>query len=510
MDNKVIPYPDFPELYPKQYDAFYSDKRIMITEASTKAGKSVGALVWLFEQGWKGGKGRSYGWMAPINKSAVEIGYRGMKEFLIQWDEKQKFWGEVVSKQRIEVGDGSGSPHCMFNFFGSEDEDNVYGYENWAAVVDEGSRCKRESWHALFTTMTFTKGPIRVIGNVKNKAVWMYELGEKARKGSKLYGYQKITAIDAMEAGVLDPEAIEAARETLPDAIFERDYMAVPHDDARAFFRSQAIEKQRELFAKEPTRKRLDHLTGKFVDDPGGNWYCWFDGDQPYQKTNYILGGDISAGVASSNSVLGAMDKENGDVVAEYVDPHISPEDFAEETIRAGKGPFAGQHGSALVCWEANGPGEGWFRHFLRAGYSNLYYQHREGTRGERKSRKYGWHSSRPLKIDRLGDLRAALVDTPRHRRRITIHSDAGLDEMGRYIYMDDGSVGPDTVCDMISGARASHGDRVIAYMLCLMASSDAWKYMKQKTKAKPGTFGDRFDMGRYIDLDEYDQKAAV
>jgi len=509
VNNKVIPYPDFPKLYPKQHLAFYSPQRIVITEASTKAGKSVGALCWLFEQGWAGGGGRSYGWMAPINKTAMEIGYRGMKEFLDQWDDKRLFWREVISKQQIEITDRSKKVHCRFNFFGSEDPDSVYGFEYWAAVVDEGSRCREESWQALFTTMTFTNGPMRVIGNVKNKGTWMYRLGELGRKGSDLYGYQKITAIDAMEAGVLTKEAIDAARETLPDEIFERDYMAVPHDDARSFFRSQVLEKQRELFVRKPVRRRFSHQTNELTDDPGGNWYCW--GGPVYSKcTNYVFGIDISAGVASSNSVLAVMDKETGEVVAEYVDPHISPEDLAELAINAGRTVFAGQCGSALICWEANGPGEGWFRHLLRAGYTNIYYQHREGSRGERKGRRYGWHSTRPLKIDRLGDLRAAMVDRPGQRRRIIVHSDVCLDEMGRYIYMDDGSVGPDTVSDMISGARASHGDRVIAYMLCLMASTDAWRHIKPKVKPKPGTYADRFKMDKYIDLSRYEKEVVA
>jgi hypothetical protein len=222
------------------------------------------------------------------------------------------------------------------------------------------------------------------------------------------------------------------------------------------------------------------------------------------------MGNDISQGVAGSNSVCAVMDRETGEIVAEYIDPHIAPEELADLNCEVGKHVFHGQRGSAHIVWEANGPGEGWFRHLLRNNYTNIYYQRREGSKGERKGRKYGWHSSRGMKADRLGDLRAGMVDLKSQKRRIIIRSVAGLDEMGRYVYMEDGSIGPDTQIDVTSGARAAHGDRVIAYMLCLMAKTEASRFKKPKSKPIPGSVAERFKMDRFINLDNYQKKAIV
>lgn len=43
--------------------------------------------------------------------------------------------------------------------------------------------------------------------------------------------YTKITALDAVNAGVLDEEEIEDARRTLPEAVYRELYLAEPSDD---------------------------------------------------------------------------------------------------------------------------------------------------------------------------------------------------------------------------------------------------------------------------------------
>jgi len=76
-----------PWLYPKQHEAIFNDKRYSIIEASTKAGKTVGTMAWLFEQALFGKSGQNFWWVAPIypqakiafnrmRRAAVPLGYR--------------------------------------------------------------------------------------------------------------------------------------------------------------------------------------------------------------------------------------------------------------------------------------------------------------------------------------------------------------------------------------------------------------------------------------------------
>ena len=44
-----------PWLYDKQRDALYDPHRLSLIEASTKAGKTIGCIIWLVEQALAGG-----------------------------------------------------------------------------------------------------------------------------------------------------------------------------------------------------------------------------------------------------------------------------------------------------------------------------------------------------------------------------------------------------------------------------------------------------------------------
>jgi len=517
-----------------------TDRGVYFTDHCILTHNSVGALVWAITQGWEIGGGCNIAWMAPVISTSVDIGYMGMLEMLRQWNPGGEYWREVRSKNHIEILRGK-EVHCRFIFFGSDNPNNIYGKEVSAAIVDEGSRCTKDAWVALLSTLTFTGGPVRVIGNVRYKSDWMYELGEMARAGSKKFAWHKITCEDAIEAGVLDREIVEERRAVLTTEEFMRDYMAVPMDMGAAFFKSETVEQQRRLFAVEPERMRYDWEKRKMVSDPGGSWHFFqkqnrqgsgqentedarqsrmadtpgglsthADGRQSFSigkgntSSEYVFGVDISYGVAGSNSVIAVMDKDSGRLVAEYVDPNISPEDLADLACAVGKTTFKGRSGQAYICWEANGPGEGWFRNLLRNDYYRIYYQRREGSRGERKGRRYGWHSTRVTKMDRLGDLRSAMTDTERNPRRVIIPSHPGLDETLRYIYCDDGSVGPDSQVDLVSGARANHGDRVIAYMVALMGLYELEsKEKKVEPVLKPGSFAAMMGMDKVLDVEK-------
>jgi hypothetical protein len=108
--------------------------------------------------------------------------------------------------------------------------------------MDEASRIDEKSWWAIRTTLTATEGPIKIIGNVKGRRNWAYELGQIAQAQTlPNVSYHKITAWDAVDAGILKREEVEDARRILPSHIFRQDYEAIPADDAGNPFGLQAI-----------------------------------------------------------------------------------------------------------------------------------------------------------------------------------------------------------------------------------------------------------------------------
>jgi phage FluMu gp28-like protein len=126
----------------------------------------------------------------------------------------------------------------LMHFKTGEKPDNLYGDDVYAAVIDEASRCREESWHALRSTLTSTGGKCKFIGNVRGRKNWYYRLCQKAKTGSDPnYQYFKITAYDAAAAGMLTKdgrpfrEEINDAIRDLPNNVFRELYLAEATED---------------------------------------------------------------------------------------------------------------------------------------------------------------------------------------------------------------------------------------------------------------------------------------
>ena len=208
-----------PPVYPKQEAAFFGPTRYAITEATVKSGKTYGALVWLTEQAMQGRAGRNYWWLAPIYPQA-RIAFRRLKRAL-----PPEVFAANESELTLSLVNGA-----VIWFKSGENPDSLYGEDVWAAVVDEATRVKEESWHALRSTLTATGGPARIVGNVKGRRNWAYLLARRAEAGEPDWEYHRITAQDAIAAGILSAGEIEDARRLLPSAVFRELYMAEPSD----------------------------------------------------------------------------------------------------------------------------------------------------------------------------------------------------------------------------------------------------------------------------------------
>lgn len=195
-------------------------QRYTVTAASTKAGKTASHIVWLFEMALQGRKGQSFWWVAPVYGQA-EIAFRRFKE-----QTTAKLFTANESKLRLVLPNGA-----MIEFKSAEKPDNLYGDDVFAAVFDEFTRAREEAWHALRSTLTKTRGKCKLIGNVKGKKNWGYRLAERARQGEENYAFFKITAWDAVAAGILDREEVEQAERDLPAHVFRELYLAEPADD---------------------------------------------------------------------------------------------------------------------------------------------------------------------------------------------------------------------------------------------------------------------------------------
>lgn len=219
-----------PHLSAYQIQIIDSPKRFTITEAGTKTGKTSSHIIWLFEQALNGKDGFHYWWVAPVYQQA-EIAFKRMRAYVNSPD----FFKVNESKLRLTLPNGS-----VIEFKSADKPDTLYGEDVYAAVFDEFTRAKEDAWVALRSTLTATGGKCKFIGNVRGKG-WGYRLGVKARSGDGEYDYFKITAVDAVKAGILKQSEIDQARKDLPDHVYRQLYMAEALDGGTNPFGSSHI-----------------------------------------------------------------------------------------------------------------------------------------------------------------------------------------------------------------------------------------------------------------------------
>lgn len=252
------------------------------------------------------------------------------------------------------------------------------------------------------------------------------------------------------------------------------------------FFNSAVVTQHLNSHGMEAVRMEL--VDGKFVEAQSGRWFVWSDLEKglPPQLCNYAMFADISSGKGSSNSAIAVMERDSGKIVAEFVDARTGPHELAREACLAGSTVFKGQSNGAFLGWESNGPGEAWYEDVRAEEYTNVYFRRQLGKRTDRRTRDYGWRSDRKGKRVLLSSLSRALI-----RDELIVPSRQGLAEMLEYVYYPDGSIGPGHMQDETTGARESHGDRVIAYAGVVFMRQEAPRFIEERGGFKVGSMGE-------------------
>jgi hypothetical protein len=258
-----------PPFYPKQFQAIFDPHRISVIEASTKAGKTSACIAWIVEEALKGKPGWNFWWVAPVSEQAA-IAFRRMCRSI----PRDMFNASLSHPQHIKLLNDT-----TVWFKSGDKPDSLYGEDVYAAVVDEASRMKDGAWIALRSTLTYTRGPIRIIGNVRGRKNWAFQLARHAERGEDSeMAYHKLTAYDAIEAGVLSQHEVESTRGTqMTEAAWRELYLAEPSDDGGNPFGEQHIRHCTvpSLSAGEPRwwgwdlAKRMDYTVGIALDQAG-------------------------------------------------------------------------------------------------------------------------------------------------------------------------------------------------------------------------------------------------
>lgn len=269
-----------PWLYPKQRDAIFCPERFAVVEASTKSGKTIGCIFWLLELAMRLNAGQCCWWVAPVTGQA-RIAYDRVKLYL-----DRRVFTSHDTDRTITLANGA-----VIWFKSGEKPDHLYGEDVYGCVIDEATRMRPEAWTAVRTTLTATRGPARIIGNVKGRKNWAFALARKAESGRPDWRYSKITADDAVEAGILDAKEVASAGEDMPESTYRELYYAEAADDAANPFGLEFIKLCVHPVQPGPAKafgwdlaKRLNWTVGIGLNKAG--FTCYFDRYQkPWEET---------------------------------------------------------------------------------------------------------------------------------------------------------------------------------------------------------------------------------
>jgi phage FluMu gp28-like protein len=219
-------------LYPRQAAIVDDPARFTITEATTKAGKTMSHIEWLLDEAQELGRGNHW-WVATVSGTAA-IAYRRtvdrLRGFIDSGGKKIRV-GEPIPYRKHDTEKWIDVFGARIWFKSAEKPDNLYGEDVYRAVGDEITRWREEAWHALYTTLSATNGRAKLIGNVKGRKNFAYKLARKAESGEEDWGHHLLTAEDAIAGGVLKQSVVQQAKRDLPEAVFRELYMADAADD---------------------------------------------------------------------------------------------------------------------------------------------------------------------------------------------------------------------------------------------------------------------------------------
>lgn len=243
------------------------------------------------------------------------------------------------------------------------------------------------------------------------------------------------------------------------------------------YFSAEAVRAKIREYARPPSiigDLSYDTTTAEpleFREEPAGKVKLWFllgrDGKPPLDH-KYVLGVDVSAGTGSSNSTICGYDAVTNEKALEFASPYIRPEELAKLAVAISR-----WLGGAYLVWESNGPGRQFGSRVLELRYHNIYYRKREESLAKEITKVPGWASTKETKLVLMGEYRSAVEKGDCINR-----SKEAMEECLEYIFDATGGVSHsrENSKDDPSGAKANHGDRVIADAL-------AWRGLSERQK---------------------------
>lgn len=205
-----------PKLTEYQREFLYNPHRFTVTEAATKVGKTISHSWWLFEKGHEPpNPGDECLWLAPTYQQADMVFSEVARKVA-----PTGAYNINRSDLTIETPKGG-----ILRYRTAEKPDNLYGPSNIYAIVgDEFTRWRPSVWPVVRSLATARRCPVKLIGNYIGEDNWGHRLA-MANAADPEWAYHKITANDAVRAGIMQQDEVDSARRSLPPSVFAALYL---------------------------------------------------------------------------------------------------------------------------------------------------------------------------------------------------------------------------------------------------------------------------------------------
>lgn len=183
--------------------------------------------MWLLQQAWNR-PGSVNWWVAPVFKQA-QIAFR-LIESLIPQHRRRLNRTEMV----IELVRSTGNTWSRLEFRSADNPASIRGEGVHAAVGDEAAYWVHDAYVSLWTTLSRTRGKLRLISTPKGRNSFYAEWLKGGNPDFPEYAsYQLPTWLNPH----VPPEAIEEFRRNMPDDVFRQEICAEFLEDGAGVFR---------------------------------------------------------------------------------------------------------------------------------------------------------------------------------------------------------------------------------------------------------------------------------
>lgn len=222
-------------------------KRIVVASCGTKTGKTFGLCIWLTMQAWNRYQSLNW-WTAPTYKQC-DIAWKTITQFIPKGRYKLNRADWLIELLRT-----NGDVHSRIQFRSADNPESLRGEGVHACVVDEAAYWSYDSFVSAWTTLTRTRGLLRIISTPKGKN-WFWEqwckggLPELAAKNPEYSAYRLPTHSNPFIPRV----SLEEAERQLPRDVFRQEYLAEFLDDSAGVFRNISACRTAQLRARPIT-----------------------------------------------------------------------------------------------------------------------------------------------------------------------------------------------------------------------------------------------------------------